>query len=110
MSAQKHDIDRLVDELIESAAGPSGYSPDGYTPFEIDFDRPSAHELRRHRQQWRATLNEAALLTAEEVVEALPGRATTNRRWLAKVQRRLLPNGQEVYRWGDIIQALVRVA
>ncbi len=106
----KDEIDKLVDELIDSVAGTTGYSPDGYTPFEIDFDRPTAAELKRQRRQWRASITETALLTAEEVAEVLPGRATTIRKWLDKVPRYRLPNGQEVYRWGDILRTLERVA
>ena len=111
MTATKDDIDRLVDELIESVPGSGGYSTDGYTEFpDIDYDRPSAAELKRQRRQWRASITEAALVTAEDAAELLPGRATTVRRWLERVPRYRLPNGQEVYRWGDILQALERVA
>jgi len=111
MRTAKHDLDWFIDDQTEPPGSPTGDNDTGYMEVpDIDFDRPSAAEVRRHRRQWRATLNDAALLTAEEVVEALPGRATTIRRWLDRVPRYRLPTGQEVYRWGDILQTLERVA
>lgn len=74
------------------------------------FKRMEREEKRWRRRMWRASISESALLTAEEVVEALPGRAQVIRRWLDRVPRVRLPNGQEVFRWGEVLRHLERVA
>jgi len=78
---------------------------------DISFHRRIDREVaRRELRYWRASLGEASLLTAEDVARALPGRAEVIRRWLANVPRYVLPNGQEVFRWGEVLRHLERVA
>lgn len=80
----------------------------GFKDFKVPNLDPE--DTRWRRRMWRASISEAALLTAEEVAEALPGRAQVNRRWLERVPRVRLPNGQEVFRWSDVLRHLERVA
>ena len=90
-------------------------APDINATALVDFALPSVDPpdsrgvLRWQRRMWRATITEFTLLTAEEVVELLPGRAQINRRWLDHVPRLRLPSGQEVFRWGEVLRHLERV-
>lgn len=98
MDDDDDDLDLLLDLNV------SGFK-DFANPLSLDPD-----DTRWRRRMWRASISEAALLTAEEVAEALPGRAQVNRRWLERVPRVRLPNGQEVFRWADVLRHLERVA
>ena len=74
------------------------------------LDMATKADHRWRRRLWRASISESALLTTEEVAEALPGRAQLNRRWLDGVPRIRLPSGQEVFLWGEVLRHLERVA
>ncbi len=90
--------------------------PDTDSTSFIDVNLPSIdspdhrESLRWRRRMWRASITESALLTAEEVAELIPGRVQVNRRWLDHVPRLRLPSGQEVFRWGEVLRHLERVA
>lgn len=62
-------------------------------------ERPSRH-----------TVSMAAVLSAEEVIHLVGGRASVVRRWLRQVRPLPHPTGRRVYVWGDVLAALKEVA
>jgi hypothetical protein len=87
------------------------FNPDAteFKDFKL-YTRLDREDSKWRRRMWRASISASALLTAEEVAEALPGRAQINRRWLDVVPRVRLPNGQEVFQWAEVLRHLDRVA
>lgn len=68
-------------------------------------------QRRRERARRRHTVSADALLSLEEVVEQLGGRAGDVRPWVAQNVRPLRhPSGRKVYRWGDVIETMRGVA
>ena len=55
-------------------------------------------------------MSEAAILSAEEVVFLVGGRASVTRRWLRQVRPLAHPSGRRVYLWGDVLAALKEAA
>ncbi|MEM7675435.1 MAG: helix-turn-helix domain-containing protein [Myxococcota bacterium] len=59
------------------------------------------------RRLWRATLHPASLLSTQDVVDALPGRATDIESWLANsVKPAGIIGSEPIYAWSEVLQAL----
>lgn len=110
------DVEGFKEFAFSADQGPDDRSRSQAPPTPGDRSTDSlptpekAADARWRRRMWRSSISGDALLTAEEVAEALPGRAQLNRRWLDRVPRVRLPNGQEVYQWAEVLRHLERVA
>ena len=59
----------------------------------------------------KTTLSQDAVLSTDEVIEAIGGRAPVVRKWLRESVLPLRhPSGRTVYRWGDVLHVLRRAA
>ena len=58
----------------------------------------------------RLTISGDAVLSAEQVVEILGGRASVVRRWLQQVPPLRHPTGRRAYLWSDIVAYLKEAA
>ena len=54
----------------------------------------------------RHTVSLAAVLSPEEVIHLVGGRASVVRRWLRQVRPLPHPTGRRVFVWGDVLAAL----
>lgn len=92
-----------LDELLDLPAVPE--EPTGqYEQIEFGTIREVVEKPNRH------TVSEAAILSAEEVIYLVGGRASVTRRWLRQVRPLAHPSGRRVYLWGDVLAALKEVA
>ena len=59
----------------------------------------------------RTTLSQDAVLTMDEVIESVGGRAPVVRAWLRRAVVPLRhPSGRVIFRWGDVLDAMRRAA
>lgn len=71
------------------------------------FDEKSEPGAALLHRMWRATLQPSSLLTLEETVDALPCSADDAERWLrGSVEACGTIGGINVYRWGEVLEAL----
>lgn len=94
LAADDDEPDRLFDEAgAEQSSG-------GYVMFDLPLlhqgpDRPNRH-----------TVSASAVLSAEEVIYLIGGRAAVARQWLRRVRPLAHPSGRRVYLWSDVLSVL----
>ena len=93
------DLDSILDPDAAPAALTGKYE---------QFDFTSGREVPERPN--RFTVSEAAVLSAEEVIHLLGGRACVTRRWLRRVRPLDHPSGRRVYLFADVLAALKEVA
>lgn len=98
----KDFVDEMLDDIDQRPIKRDFMSiPDmGYEPSE-SVAAKLAKVLRR------TTLSPDAVLTTDEVIEAVGGRAPVVRAWLKdSVMNLRHPTGRVIYRWGDVLDAM----
>lgn len=115
---QADEIRRLVEAANAAADDPvwAGWVRDRHRLQERLHDLQAAvasvpaavsqTEPSRRSRPDRHAVNIAAVLSAEEVVHLLGGRASVTRRWLRRVRPLPHPSGRRVYLWGDVLAVL----
>lgn len=101
------DISNYIAEVLDEIAP----SPAKGEFVEFEITQPSAGEQAMLRRLKRLVISADALLSPEEVIEHVGGRAAIVRAWLRdNVFPLRHPSGRRVYRWGDVVDAMRRAA
>ena len=99
-----------IEDLLESVSP----TPRNVEMMEFEFNTdpdPAPMPVALVRQLKRLIVSADALLSPEEVVRHLGGRAAIVRAWLRNnVLPIRHPSGRRVYRWGDVVEAMRRAA
>ena len=103
----RHDDDadntKALEDLLDLP--PTNPNPSGeYELVEFATLREMPERPSRH------TVSLAAVLSPEEVIHLIGGRASVARRWLRRVRPLAHPTGRRVYVWGDVLAAMREVA
>lgn len=115
MNDNNDDTGRDIDDLLEVMGASQPVTGDfEYVEVGGDVEDDAAQVERRSilRILRRLVVSADAVLSAEEVIEEVGGRAAIVRAWLrnAEVYPLRHPSGRRVYRWGDIVEAMRRAS
>lgn len=96
----------IVDDIVETLTQ-ARYSKE-FIPINENFDDGAEKVgVRLAKVLRRTTLSPDAVLTTDEVIEAVGGRAPIVRTWLKdSVVPLRHPTGRVVFRWGDVLDAM----
>ncbi len=96
----------LIDEILTSQEPASRQTEFMQIP-DTDYGPVDTLGSRVLKVLKRTTLAPDAVLTVDEVIEAVGGRAPVVRQWLkSSVLPLRHPTGRVIYRWGDVLDAM----
>lgn len=94
-------------EAVSGGPKPDDKPMSGYETFSFNRDDDSAESRRLSR----TLVSAEAVLTADDIIALIGGRAAIVREWLKQTVTPLRhPSGRRVYLWGDVVQAMRRAA
>ncbi|HOI36708.1 MAG TPA: hypothetical protein PLF11_04955 [Bacillota bacterium] len=96
----------VVDDIVDTLAQARHLK--NFVPLNKTFDDTADMVgVRLAKVLRRTTLSPDAVLTVDEVIEAVGGRAPVVRTWLRdSVVPLRHPSGRIVFRWGDVLNAM----
>jgi len=96
----------LVDEMLD-AIGKQPVRGDFMSVPDMGYEPSEAVATKLAKVLRKTTLSPDAVLTADEVIEAVGGRAPVVRNWLKdSVVPLKHPTGRVIFRWGDVLNAM----
>jgi len=99
----------LPDDLLDDLAGSPGRGQ-RFEHFDLgtgDLETRAMEKMVRTLR--RSTLTRDAVVSLDEVIEAVGGRAAVVRAWVkSSVSPLRHPSGRLCYRWGDVLDAMQR--